>query len=127
MLDVGVNNRMSEINALLSFSVLQNIDEIIENKHKIAGKYIIACEKYGWEFIHPTGNGQRSNLYKFILLSRAANPEKDFSRIKTRTSSVYDYVLGTDPNEVSKRHICLPIWYNLEDTSVIQVISELKR
>ena len=32
VLDVGVNNRMSEINALLSFSVLQNIDEIIENK-----------------------------------------------------------------------------------------------
>lgn len=127
VLDVGVNNRMSEINALLSFAVLKSIDEIIENKQKIASEYVKACEKYCWEYIHPTGNDQRSNLYKFILLSRAANPSDDFSQIKTRTSPVYDYALGFDPYEVSKRHICLPIWYKLEDDSIHKVLSELQR
>ena len=127
VLDVGINNRMSEINALLAFSVLNSIDDIIENKYEIAKRYMEACESYGWNYLHPTAVGQRSNLYKFIIKTNAENPKEDFSQIKTRTSSVYDYVLGTDPNEVSKRHICLPIWYNLEDTSVIQVISELKR
>ena len=118
---------MSEINALLSFAVLKSIDEIIENKQKIANEYVKACEKYGWEYIHPTGNDQRSNLYKFLLLSRAANPNDDFSQIKTRTSPVYDYALGSDPYEVSKRHICLPIWYKLEEDSIHKVLSELQR
>jgi dTDP-4-amino-4,6-dideoxygalactose transaminase len=126
-LDVGINNRMSEINALLSFAVLQSIDEIIENKHAIAKVYIEACEKYGWEYIDPSGNDQRSNLYKFILLSRSANPEEEFSQIKTKTSPVYDYALGYDPQEVSKRHICLPIWFKLEDDVVETVVSQLKR
>ena len=31
---------MSELNALLSFAVIQNTEEIIENKYKIAEKYI---------------------------------------------------------------------------------------
>ena len=101
--------------------------EIIENKQKIANEYVKACEKYGWEYIHPTGNDQRSNLYKFILLSRDANPAADFSQIKTRTSPVYDYALGFDPYEVSKRHICLPIWYKLEEDSIHKVLRELQR
>ena len=127
VLDVGINNRMSEINALLSFSVLQNIDEIIDNKQKTAKKYALACEKYGWKYIHPNRNEQRSNLYKFILLSSATNPSDDFSQIKTRTSPVYDYALGSDPFEVAKRHICLPIWFRLEDEVVERVIVELNR
>ena len=118
---------MSEINALLSFSVLKNINEIIENKYNIADKFIGACEEYGWDYIHPTSNHQRSNLYKFILKSKAANPQDEFSQIKTRTSPVYDYALGLDPNEVSTRHICLPIWYNLENASIDKVLSELQR
>lgn len=127
VLDLGINNRMSEINALLAYAVLKNIDEIIEDKQKIASEYATVCEKYGWEYINPTGNGQRSNLYKFILKSRAAIPNDDFSQIKTRTSPVYDYALGSDPYEVSKRHICLPIWYKLEDASIYKVLSELQR
>jgi len=127
ILDIGVNNRMSEINALLSFGVLKSIDEIIENKHLIANEYVKACEKYGWEYIHPTANDQRSNLYKFILLSRAVNPSGDFSQVKTKTSPVYDYALGFDPQEVSLRHICLPIWYKLETDVIDKVLAELKR
>ena len=124
-LDVGVNLRMSEINALLTYAVIQETEAIIENKYKIAEEYIKACEKNNWQYIHPTSENQRSNLYKFIILSNLENPAQEFLRIKTRTSPVYDYALGDDPQELSRRHICLPIWYLLEDKIVKKIISEL--
>jgi len=126
-LELGVNNRMSEIGALMSFSVLREIDAIIENKYSIADKYISACEDYGWEYIDPLVNGQRSNLYKFVLLSKSKDPIDEFLTIKTRTSPVYDYALGSDICNIKNRHICLPIWYGLEPEQINKVVSELKR
>lgn len=126
-LDLGVNNRMSEIGALLCFSVLTETQSIIDNKYLIAQRYIDACNKYGWEFIDPQKNNQKSNLYKFSLLSRSNDPHKEFAQIKTRTSPVYDYALGNDLAEVHKRHICLPIWYNLEEEQVEKVLLELRK
>ena len=126
-LDIGVNLRMSEINALLSYSVIQETEAIIQNKYQIADKYIKACEEYNWSYINPASGNQRSNLYKFILLSNSDKPEEEFSQITKRTSPVYDYALGSDHQELVRRHICLPIWYLLEDEIVDSVVSELQR
>lgn len=126
-LEVGVNLRMSEINALLTYAVIEQTENIIQNKYNIADKYIAACEKYGWKYINPRYNNQRSNLYKFILLSYAEHPVKEFSQITKRTSPVYDYSLGRDDQEIVKRHICLPIWYLLEEEIVDSVALELSR
>lgn len=126
-LDVGVNLRMSEISALLTYSVIQETEAIIQNKYQIANKYIQACEKYNWNYIDPVSANQRSNLYKFILLSNSDNPAEEFSQITKRTSPVYDYALGSDDQEVVGRHICLPIWYLLEDDIVDLTVSELQR
>ena len=124
-LDLGVNIRMSEINALMSYSVCKEINRIIENKYQIAYKYITCCDQFGWDFIHPTSFGQRSNLYKFILKTNKAEPNKFFKKIKSRTSPVYDYRLGNDPEEIANRHICLPIWYGLDDEEIQKVLTEL--
>ena len=126
-MSMQINLRMSEINALLAYSVINETEFIIDNKYKIANKYIESCENFNWEYINPTVNSQRTNLYKFILLSRSENPEQEFQGIKIRTSPVYDYLLDTDKSEISKRHICLPIWYGLEDSIVDNVVSELCR
>ena len=126
-LDVGVNLRMSEINALLTYAVVRETDNIIKNKYRIAQQYIEVCNEYGWGYIDPEARKQKSNLYKFILLSNSINPEKEFAQIQKRTSPVYDYALGEDPHELRKRHICLPIWYMLEDKIVKDVVLELKR
>lgn len=126
-LDVGVNLRMSEINALLTFSVIQETEAIIQNKYQIANKYIKACEKYNWNYIDPVSANQRSNLYKFILLSNTDKPEEEFSQVTNRTSPVYDYALGRDDQCLVRRHICLPIWYLLEDEIVDLTVSELQR
>jgi len=127
VLDIGINIRMSEINALLCYSVINETEAIIANKYDIAEKYITACDKYGWEYINPSSNGQRSNFYKFILLSRSISPADDFAQIKMRTSPVYDYALGRDLAGVKDRHICLPIWYGLEDEVVDRALSELRK
>jgi len=126
-LDVGVNLRMSEINALLTYAVIQETESIIKNKYDIANKYIQACEKYNWSYINPLSANQRSNLYKFILLSHSDKPEEEFLQIRKRTSPVYDYALGSDDHEIVRRHICLPIWYLLEDDVVDLTLSELQR
>jgi len=124
-LDVGINIRMSEVSALLAYSVIQQTEHIIENKYQIANKYVSACEEYGFKYIDPSANGQRSNLYKFILLTKNAHSSDEFLKISTRTSPVYDYSLGSDPYNIHKNHICLPIWYKLEDNIVNKVIDEL--
>jgi dTDP-4-amino-4,6-dideoxygalactose transaminase len=124
-LDLGVNIRMSEVNALLTYSVLNEIDEIISNKYTIADKFMDACEKKNLRYIHPTEKGQRSNFYKFTLLAKTDNPIKEFEQITQRTSPVYDYALGEDLQKIAQKHICLPIWYKLEDEKIENVIEEI--
>lgn len=124
-LDLGVNIRMSEVNALLTYSVLNEIDEIISNKYTIADKFMDACEKKNLRYIHPTEKGQRSNFYKFTLLAKTDNPIKEFEKITQRTSPVYDYALGEDLQKIAHKHICLPIWYKLEDEKIENVIEEI--
>ena len=48
-----------------------------------------------------------------------------FPGIKTTTSKVYDYALGRN-KEIPKRHLCLPIWYDLDNTIADKVLKELK-
>lgn len=124
-IDVGVNLRMSEINALLSYSVLQETESIIENKYEISKKYIDKCNEKGLDFIDPKSGGQRSNLYKFILLAKKDLQLVKFEQIHTKTSPVYDYCLGSDSEEIISRHICLPIWYDQDDDLTKKVINEL--
>ena len=124
-LDLGVNIRMSEVNALLSYCVISEIDEIIQNKYVISKKYEDACNKSGIKYIDPTAEGQRSNLYKFTLLAKTDDPIKEFTKIKQRTSPVYDYALGDDNHKIAAKHICLPIWYGLEEDVVDKVTHEI--
>ena len=125
-LKAGLNLRMSELNALLAYAVLLEIENIIINKQYIAKRYMKICDEKNIDYINPFSHGQRSNLYKFILINKSDNLENFFSDISLRTSPVYDYVLGEDPYSVAKRHICLPIWYNLEEVKIQQTIEELK-
>ena len=65
-LNLGVNFRMSEINALFAYSVIKESEEIIENKMNIAGEYSKIADKNGWLYQDANIENQRSNLYKFI-------------------------------------------------------------
>mgnify|MGYP000412644181 CR=1 FL=1 len=125
-LDVGVNFRMSELNALLSFSVLKETESIIENKYVVSQKYSKICKSKGIDFIDPLELGHRANLYKFILLAKNIEQLNRLKKINTKTSPVYDYSLGSDPFEIALKHLCLPIWYGQDEDVTNKVLSELE-
>jgi perosamine synthetase len=123
-MSVGINLRMSEINALLAYGVLIETDDIIKSKQDIARRYMDACDSKNIDYINPFSNGQNSNLYKFILLNKT-NKEELFAHISLKTSPVYEYMLGEDPQNISKRHICLPIWYGLEEEMIQDTVLQI--
>ena len=126
-LDIGINLRMSEVNALLAYSVMVRTEPIIKEKYSTANQYIQQCKKYQWNYLDPTVDGQRANLYKFILISDTDNPVVEFQGIQQRTSSVYDYNLSDKNTPIINGHICLPVWYLLDKKTIELVVSNLKR
>jgi perosamine synthetase len=126
--EIGVNFRISEIQALFSYCVCEQTENIIANKEKIAKRYMDICDLNNVNYINQKNNGNRGNYYKFILLFNKSIQE-DFKSIDVKTSSVYDYALGDDKEDIVSRHLCLPIWYNLDSTivdKVIKIIPNLK-
>ncbi len=122
--DTGVNFRVSEIQALFSLSVCEMSEEIIDSKARIARRYIEACGRAGIAYVDPFSNGQRGNHYKFTLIARD-DAAAEFKAITNRTSPVYDYTLGDDPEGVHMKHICLPVWYGLEDEIVDNTCAQI--
>ena len=126
VIDIGVNFRVSELQALLSLCVCELTEDIIKSKQAIAERYISKCKERGINFVDPNQNGQRGNHYKFTLLAEA-DASAEFEMITKRTSPVYDYAIGNDPQNIAKRHICLPIWYGLEEEMIHGVLEELDK
>jgi len=122
-IEVGSNIRISEVQALLTFSVVREYKRIIDNKKAVAEKYIKVCNELGIKYISQNENGQQGNYYKFIIYTPDSETLEEFKGLTT-TSAVYDYDIGT-PNLVAKHHACLPIWYNQEMNVVDKVIEEL--
>lgn len=126
-MDIGLNVRMSEVSALLAFSVLRETESIIADKMAVARRYMQSCDRVGIDYIRPETPRWRANLYKFIVLDR--NSPVDTLRIdgiKSRTSSVYDYALGPDAAEIVRRHACLPIWYLLDEAVIEKTCREIE-
>ena len=123
-LPLGNNIRISEVQALLAFSVVKEWLEIVTNKKNIADKYIPICDDKNIKYIDQFSEGQSGNYYKFIITSETPINNK-YPNIKTKTSAVYDYHIGAT-NNVYDKHLCLPIWYGLEDSVIDNVILELQ-
>ena len=122
---IGVNIRLSEVQALLIYSVIKNYKHIILNKKKIAQKYIEVCEKYKIPFINQYENSQKGNYYKFVIFNKKQKISKFLPKLNTTTSKIYDYSLNSS-KLIPDHHACLPIWYKYETKNINKVISELK-
>lgn len=122
--EIGVNFRISELQALFSLAVCELSEEIIANKAAIADRYITACKHYGISYVDPYSNGQRGNHYKFSIIAENCAAD-EFKSITNRTSPVYDYTLGEDPQMIHSKHICLPIWYGLEESVIATTIEQI--
>jgi len=124
-LEIGNNIRISEVQALLTFSAVKEWKNIFLNKQVMATKYINFCNDNNINYISQNENGQIGNYYKFIIYTQNEPISEYFKNLKSTTSAVYDYSIGTK-NSVANYHKCLPIWYGQDEKIVDKVISELK-
>jgi len=125
-LEIGNNIRISEVQALLTFSIIKEWKNIVLNKQNIANQYIEVCNANNINFITQNENGHSGNYYKFIIYNSDELIVDAFPMLKTTTSGVYDYSIGT-PNKLANYHACLPIWYGQEKEITGKVIRELRK
>jgi len=123
-MNIGNNNRPSEIQALMIYAAIKFTKENIENKKEIAAQYISVCEKLSIPYIKQEENNSLGNYYKFIVYNENIPIDEFLPALKTKTSAVYDYALGAS-DEIISHHVCLPIWYGQENEITQKVISEL--
>ena len=100
-------------------------EEIIKNKFNIAEKYAETCNSHNIKFINQNKKFNIGNYYKFTIISPEKNISDLLPKIKTTTSKVYEYSLGNS-KEIPRKHLCLPIWFNLEENISDKVIKEIK-
>ena len=124
-MNIGVNIRPSEVQALLIYSVAKEVDQIIKNKNETASKYIAVCEELSIPFLRQDSADNIGNYYKFIVLSEQGDISVDLPKLQTTTSKVYDYCLGST-RVITTNHACLPIWYDQSQAVAEKVIKELK-
>ena len=122
---IGCNIRLSELQALMIYSVVNFYSDILINKSKIGKTYEEICKKNNIKFISQNKNSNNGNYYKFTIISPEMPISEKYPRIKTTTSKVYDYALGRN-KDIPSKHLCLPIWYGLEESIVENVTKELK-
>jgi len=124
-MEIGCNIRLPEIQALMIYSVVKEYKEIIKNKFKIAKKYSETCNSCNIKYISQNKNSNIGNYYKFTIISSSKNASDLLPKIKTTTSKIYDYSLGNS-KEIPTKHLCLPIWFELEENISDKVIKEIK-
>ena len=124
-MEIGCNIRLSEIQALMIYSVVKEYKEILKNKFKIAKKYLEVCKNLNIKYISQKSNLMVGNYYKFTLISQNKKISELLPKVKTTTSKVYDYALGNS-KLIPSQHLCLPIWFELEESISDKVIRELK-
>ena len=122
---IGCNIRLPELQALMIYSVIMEYEKIIKNKFQIAKKYIEVCSSLNIEFIHQSSDFFNGNYYKFTIISPKENILDFLPKVKTTTSKVYDYALGNS-KEIPMKHLCLPIWFDLEESTINQIINEIR-
>ena len=124
-MSIGVNFRISEIQALLIFSAIKNYKKIIDDKHKTYKIYEKFCKKYKIKYIDQYKKG-KGNHYKFTIFNKKIKISNYLKMLKTKTSGIYDYTLNGDMY-IPNHHVCLPIWYNQKKNLAYKALKEIKR
>ena len=124
-MEIGCNIRLPELQALMIYSVVKEYQQIIKNKFQIAEKYLNVCKSFNIKYIEQNGNLKSGNYYKFTIISPNKKILDLLPKIKTTTSKVYDYSLGKS-KDIPEKHLCLPIWFELEDSISDAVVNEIK-
>ena len=85
-MEIGCNIRLSELQALMIYSVVKEYKEIIKNKSKIAKSYIDACNSFKLKHINQNEDSNHGNYYKFTIISPDTKISDLLPKLKTTTS-----------------------------------------
>ena len=144
---IGYNWRMSEINAILGVYQLNRLDEFVEKRNKIAQRYVDELsEMEGLSLISVPSNSVHSFWKYPVLLESIKAPElekifRDKYEIALGTiyyppihlQPFYKQEFGNKPGmlpiseEVLLRETCLPIFVDMTDEMIDNVIMAIKK
>lgn len=111
---VGINLRVSEIQALFNFSVLKEYENILKFKKVIYDLYNSILDKYISDDFYPIKN-INNNYYKYTIIDKKGILKDYFKNNPScMTSRIYDYDLPNSSNVCKDVHWCLPIWYKYD-------------
>jgi perosamine synthetase len=138
---LGSNWRMSEFSAAVGVVQLKRLPEFIQWREKIANFYTQSLQKSPqFTLVLPT---EKSSWYKYIVLLPSGINREDFkAKMKYQGVSlaggVYEMPLHQQPifqeisgqfplaDDISQRHICLPIYFGLTEEEAAYVVESLR-
>ena len=127
IIDTGIDTDHSEFAGRL-VSPWDFVDnDAVPDDHNGHGTHVAGTIAAANDGIGITGVAYNAKIMPLKVLGKNSNGniDKVFPGIKTTPSKVYDYALGRN-KEIPKRHLCLPIWYDLDNTISDKVLKELK-
>ncbi|MFC8530287.1 DegT/DnrJ/EryC1/StrS family aminotransferase [Nocardia sp. NPDC057227] len=134
---VGSSWRMSEIGAALGCAQLAHLARDVARRRAVIDRYSVALDGHGLTF--PAIYGQVSGHKAVALLDCSIDREQFYdsaaAAVVTLGRGVYTRPLHTQPvfadlcdqpfpvaDEFAARHICLPLWRDISDATVAEVI-----
>lgn len=141
---MGYNWRLSELHAAIGYSQMRRLDEFINVRQRIAGRYDKALDAIVGIEPLPVPDACSMNYYKYIgLLDPSLARDRLKAELRTRhgvslSGEVYAQPLHLQPvlepyadgplpvaEDVCRRHICLPIFSDMTDAEAERVIAAL--
>lgn len=145
---LGYNWRMHEVLALMALTQMKHLENFIDRRNEIAKIYTEELSGLDKISILHVPKNVRSNYYKYIIFLNHNNPEKVrtdlYNRMKQEFNIsmgglVYEIPLHLQPvfkpfanarlpksEDLSKRHICPPMFYTMTDEEAMYVAKSLK-
>lgn len=143
--EIGYNWRMTEFQALMGITQLENLERFIEKRNKIARTYDVELEKISSLSSLKIPNNVRHNFYKYIAFLEHYNQDELRRKLKAKYGiSLGGYVYETPchlqpvfkeysqgglpmSEDLCRRHICLPVYYTMTDDETMYVVNSLMR
>ena len=149
--EIGSNNRMSELHALLGLSQLKHIEKFISHRNKIAKIYnseLEEMEKEGgvlsiiknpsnirhsyWRYIVKLSEKIDRNLLRQKMLKKGIAIDWPYDP-PLHLQPVFKKLYGTKEGmmkrseQAMKRHVCLPIHLKITEEDAMYIVSEFKK
>jgi perosamine synthetase len=138
------NFRMTETSAIIGLSQLSHLDEFVEKRNWVASKYTEKLKDVVGINLLPTNKFSVSSYWNYYFILDLDIDRNKLSHYLHKNGienanayypachhhKIYkDYVLDDYPisNDILKRHLSLPMYYELEENSINEIIDFVKK